>query len=263
MAKKKETSNNKVNSMDTMPEEGRISTGVQEVDDLLDGGFPTRRITQIYGQPGVGKGYLLTMTMRQNKHRVLYVDAEYALNKDRVRSAGVDLSKVQYLPDSRLENVAEHVLEHINDYDLIIIDSLAALTPMTIVENEVGSSTIGLVARQIGHFVAKLRPKLYESNTAIVGINQVRANLGYGAAESKPFGGYAWGHAVDLSLKLAKGANNALYRQKDGVKRQVGHYCTVKIDKSRIGDFGKETKFLVDYTIGAQEAIQLIEEDEQ
>jgi len=164
---KKKVSETEAQTMASIPSEGYISTGVPELDELLGGGFPTHRITQIYGMPGVGKGYLLTMTMAQNKYRVLYVDAEFAVNGERTKAAGVDLSKVDYLASSQLEEVAEHILNNLTRYDLIIIDSLAALTPMTIAQNEVGTNSIGLVARQIGHFIAKLRPKLYESKTAI------------------------------------------------------------------------------------------------
>ena len=244
---KKQVKKEDVGTMADMPPEGFVSTGVPEVDELLGGGFPTRRITQIYGQPGVGKGYLMVMAMRDPKVKVLYVDAEFALNRDRAKKAGVDISKVSYLPNSQLEQVAEHVLENLEKYDLVVIDSLAALTPMTIIQNEVGASAIGLAARQINHFVAKLRPKLYGSNTAVIGINQVRANLGYGAAESKPFGGWGWGHNIDLSLKLYKGGSNAAYKQTNGIKRQVGHWCSVKIEKSRLGEVGGEAKFLIEY----------------
>lgn len=248
MARKKtETS---IQTMNDLPDEAYVSTGSEEVDALLGGGFPRHRITQVYGQPGVGKGYLMTIAMLVPDTKVLYVDAEFAMNKQRLEEAGIDLSKVDYLPNSQLEEVAEYILANLNKYDLVIIDSLAALTPMTIMQNEVGTATIGLVARQIGQFVAKLRPKLYESNTAIVGINQVRANMGFGPAESKAFGGWSWGHAIDLSLKLTKGQANQIITTKGGVKRQTGHWCTVKVDKSRIGDFGGEVKFIVDYELG-------------
>lgn len=248
MVKKKEET--AIGTMANMPDESFVSTGIAELDEMLGGGFPTHRITQVYGMPGVGKGYLMTLAMTVSENKVLYIDAEFAMNRDRAKAAGVNLDAIDFLPSSQLEEVAEYVLDNLDKYNLIIIDSLAALTPMAIGQNDVGSSTIGLAARQIGHFVAKLRPKLYASQTAVVGINQVRANMGYGAAESKPFGSFAWNHAIDLSLKLSKGANNAVYKTTGGVKKQIGHWCTVKVDKSRIGDFGTETKFLIDYTIG-------------
>jgi recombination protein RecA len=192
------------------------------------------------------------MAMRDPKIKVLYVDAEFALNRDRAKAAGVDLTKIKYLPSSQLEEVANYIVENVAKFDLIVIDSLAALTPMSIGQNDVGTSSIGLAARQIGHFIAKLRPKLYESNTAIVGINQVRANLGFGAAETQAFGGWSWGHAIDLSLKLYKGGANQVSHQEKGDKVFDGHYCNVKVDKSRIGDWGAETKFLVNYKIGSK-----------
>lgn len=247
---KKKTVETDIGTMADMPNEGFVSTGVDEVNVLLGGGFPTRRITQVYGMPGVGKGYLMTMAMRNTNNKVLYIDAEFAMNKQRLEAIGIDLTKVDYLPNSQLEEVAAYVLENLDKYDLVIIDSLAALTPMTIAQNDVGTSSIGLSARQIGHFVAKLRPLLYNSKTAVVGINQVRANMGFGAAESKAFGSFAWAHAIDLSLKLYKSGNNAVVKQVAGERGQTGHWCSIKVDKSRIGDFGGETKFLVDYTIG-------------
>lgn len=247
MAKK--TEDKLVGTLEDVPAEGFVETGVAEIDELLGGGFPRRRITQVYGMPGVGKGYLLGRTMALNKHRVLYIDAEFALNAARLKASGVKLEKVHHMANSQLEEVANYIVENVNNYDLIIIDSLAALTPMTIAANDVGTSTIGLVARQIGHFNAKLRPKLYTSEAAIVGINQVRANMGFGPAESKPAGGFAWQHTIDLSLKLSKPAANQVIKQVAGVKKQTGHWCTVRVDKSRISDFGGEAKFLVDYGV--------------
>lgn len=246
---KKKTTDTKIGNLADIPEEGFVETGVAEVDALLGGGFPRRRITQVYGMPGVGKGYLLTQTMKLNKHRILYCDAEFALNAGRLRDNGVDFKLVDHMANSMLEEVAEYIIENIDKYDLVIIDSLAALTPMTIAQNDVGSSTIGLVARQIGHFNAKLRPKLYKSEAAVVGINQVRANMGFGPVETQAFGGWSWGHTVDLSLRLTKGAQNAVYRTVKGEKKQTGHWVTTRVDKSRISDFGAETKFLVDYGV--------------
>lgn len=247
-AKKKDEAS-LIGSLADIPEESFAETGVAEVDELLGGGWPRRRITQVYGMPGVGKGYLLTQTLKLNKHKVLYVDAEYALNAERLKADKVDFKLVDHMANSQLEEVANYIVDNVNKYDVIVIDSLAALTPMTIQENEVGTSSIGLAARQIGHFNARLRPELFKSNCAIIGINQVRANMGFGQAESKPAGGFAWNHTIDLSLKLFKTGTPAPTKQVKGVKYTLGHICGVKVDKSRISDFGAETRFLVDYGI--------------
>lgn len=249
MAKKKKAEEPVVGTLEDLREEATVSTGVKEVDELLNGGFPRRRITQVYGQPGVGKGFLVAqaMSVPEDPPRTLYVDAEYSLNKDQLRASGIDMKRVDYMPNSQLEYVADYIVDNINKYDLIIIDSLAALTPMTILQDEVGSSTVALAARRISHFLAKLRPVLAQSEAAVVGINQVRANMGMGQVETKVAGGWVWAHSIDLSLKLYKGANNSVVRQKNLVSRTIGHMCTVKIEKSRSNNTGKETKFLVEY----------------
>lgn len=248
MAKKKEEI--KLGTLADIPDEEYLSSGVAEIDAVLGGGFPRRRITQIYGQPGVGKSYLLARTMAVVNGKILYVDSEYALNRVRLASLGVPMSKIDYMPSSELEKVAEYVIENVDKYDLIIIDTLAKLTPTTISNNEVGNaSAIGLAARQIGHFEAKLRPRLYNSHAAVIGINQVRANMGMGPVQTQAFGGWAWSHAIDVSLKLYKDANNKIYKTVAGAKSESGHYCSVKVEKGRVGTPLAVTKFAIEYAI--------------
>lgn len=223
-----------VGTLEDIPNDEFISTGIDEVDEMI-GGFGRRRITEIWGNPGVGKSYLLAKTMAKLGGKTLYIDTEFALNKERLVSLGVDLKKIDYLANSQLENVAEFILSNVNKYELIVIDTIAKFTPMTVDTNEVGTSAIGLYARQIAHFDAKLRPRLYASNTALVCVNQVRSDFGMGPATMKPAGAYAWKHTIDMSLRLSKGANNAIYKQTDGVKKQVGHKVTLMTYKNRLG----------------------------
>lgn len=247
MSNKKTDNSLKVGTLEDIPTESFLSTGVEEVDEILGGGFPRKRITQIWGNPGVGKSHLLASCMAKLNGKILYIDAEYALNKARLVSLGVDLKKVDYIANSQLEEVTEFIVDNINSYDLVIIDTLAKLTPMTVATNDVGVNAIGLVARQISHFEAKLRPRLYASNAAVVGINQVRANFSMGPQTTQAFGGWAWNHTIDLSLKLYKGANNKIYKQVDGVKSEIGHWATIKVDKSKVSLPFVETKFKVLY----------------
>lgn len=244
---KKKKNELEVGTLNDIPVESFISTGFPEVDAICGGGFPRKRVTEIWGLPGTGKSHLLAKCMAAIDGKVLYVDSEFALNKDRLKALGVKMDKVDYLANSQLEKVTEHILEHLNEYDLIIIDTLAKLTPMTIEENEVGANAIGLFARQVSHFEAKLRPKLYASNTAVVAINQARANFGMGMAETKPASTFAWKHTIDLDLKLSRGANNKQYKQTDGVRKEVGHIVTVKIEKNKMGAPGLTATFPVEY----------------
>lgn len=246
MAKKK-ANDLEIGTLDDVPEEGFVTTGVEEVDEILGGGFPRRRITQIWGLPGVGKSYLLARSMAASKGKVLYVDTEFALNRARLEEMGINLKDIEYIASSQLEDIAEYIINNIEKYDLVIIDTLAKLTPMTVSTNEVGTNAIGLVARQIGHFEAKLRPKLYKSNAAVIGINQVRANMGFGPAQTQAFGGWAWGHTIDLNLKLYKDANNKIIKTVNGVKREAGHICSVKVEKSRVSTPLATTTFKINY----------------
>lgn len=249
---KKKKEELKIGTLKDVPDEGFVSTGVPEVDEILGGGFPRRRITQVYGLPGVGKSYLLSRCMASIDGKVLYVDTEFALNRHRLESMNIDLDQIDYIASSELEKIAEYIINNIEKYDLVVIDTLAKLTPMTVATNEVGTNAIGLVARQIGHFEAKLRPRLYQSQAAVVGVNQVRANLGFGNAETQAFGGWAWGHTIDLNLKLYKDANNKIYKTEDGVKREAGHWCSLKVEKSRVSTPLAITKFRIDYPDNAK-----------
>lgn len=209
-------------------------------------GWPRGRITEVWGNPGVGKSYLLARTMAANPGTTLYCDAEFSLVKQRLVDLGVDISKVEYLQDGRLENVTERILEAVGRFDLIILDSLAKLIPMTVEEQRVGENAIGLFARQVKHFEAKLKPKLAVSQTAFVVTNQARAGMGF-MSPARPQGGYAWEHSIDIRLKLSKGANNKVHKQVDGQKVHTGHWVTATIEKSRLTPPYLQTKFLLNY----------------
>lgn len=223
-----------------------LPTGIAEMDELLGGGWARGRITEVWGNPGAGKSYLLgrTMATLEAKQTVLYVDTEFSLYGARLEQLGVDLKKMDLIQDGRLEQVTERIIEEVGEYDLIIIDSLAKLIPMTVEESEVGTNAIGLFARQIKHFEAKLKPRLALSKTALVVINQARAGMGL-YAPAKPQGGFAWEHAIDVRVKLSKGL--ALEKQVDGKKSRVGHWVTAEIQKSRLTKPYISTKFKLEY----------------
>lgn len=245
MAKKEELV--VVEGLDTLGVVEYMTTGIEELDALIHG-FARGRITEVWGNPGVGKSYLLARAMASlgDKEKALYVDAEYSLVKDRLVSLGVDTKKIDYVQDGRLEEVTERIIGAVGKYDLIILDSLAKLIPMTVTENEVGTNAIGLFARQVKHFEAKLKPVLAKSKTAFVVINQARAGMGV-MQPSKPQGGFAWEHAIDIRIKLSKGLQNKIYKTSGGEKKQVGHWVTATVEKSRLTQPFIQTKFKVEY----------------
>jgi RecA/RadA recombinase len=228
-----------------LKEETYLSTGIAELDEMITG-FARGRITEIWGNPGIGKSYLLAKTLASLDGTALYVDAEYSLVKQRLADLGVKLDKVDYIQDGRLEQVTERILEAVGAFDLIILDSLAKLIPMTVETSEVGTNAIGLFARQVKHFEAKLKPILATSKTAFVVINQARAGMG-AMAPAKPQGGFAWEHAIDIRIKLSKPLGSKQEHVIKGQKVFTGHLVEATVEKSRLTPPYIKTKFLINY----------------
>lgn len=219
-------------------DENFIVSGVPELDKLI-GGIPCGRILELWGQEGVGKTHLVTQLMvnLSKDHKILFVDTEFALNKQYVADKGVNMDNVDYIADSRLERVCELLVNSIGKYDLIILDSLAYLTPLTVDTNEIGQTSIGLFARLIKHWVVKFRPRLGISNTAFIAVNQYRAAIGL-YVKPEPPGGKSWLHAVDVRLYLTTNKADRF----DG-----GHTMHVTVVKSKVSAPHKATKIRVNY----------------
>jgi len=216
-----------------------LSTGVEELDKILTG-FARGCITEIWGSEGVGKSFLATkmMASMSKSQKVLYIDAEFALNKERVKELGADPKNIAYVADARLEKVCELVINEVGNWDVIIIDSLAFLTPLTVDTNEVGENNIGLFSRLIKHWVTKLRPRLARSKTALVVINQYRKPVGM-YAKAEPPGGTSWAHACDVRVHLSSGSVDKI--TKDSVI--VGKKIHAKILKNKLGQPFQETTY--------------------
>lgn len=245
MAKTKKKEEAVVTHLSDLKDETYISTGVKELDEMITG-FARGRITEVWGNPGIGKSYLLAKTMSANEGTTLYCDSEFSLVKQRLIDLGVDINKVEYVQDGRLETVTERILEAVGAFDLIILDSLAKLVPMTVETSEVGTNAIGLFARQVKHFEAKLKPILATSKTAFVVINQARAGMG-SMAPAKPQGGFAWEHAIDIRIKLSKPLGSKQEHVIKGQKVFTGHIVQATVEKSRLTPPYLSTKFLINY----------------
>lgn len=236
-----------VQSLDDLTDEEFLSSGVQEIDDLI-GGFARGRLTEVWGTPGVGKSHMIAKALASlsEGQTALYIDAEYSAVKSRMQELGVDSKKVSVVQDARLERVADLVVDSVGEYDIIVIDSLAALVPMTQLAAETGTNVIGLFARQVKHFIAKLKPKLAVSKTAMVVINQARAGMGM-MAPQEPQGGFAWKHGIDVRLKLSLPKGSKIEKTVKKVKGVVGHRVKVDVQKSRLTPPSLTTEFELIY----------------
>lgn len=244
MPKQAESTEPTIMSLDDKQTEQFIATGIPEIDELIGGGVYRGRITEVWGQEGVGKTNMVIRILANvsKDHKVLFVDSEFALNKEHVRALGAEPKNISYVADSRLERVAELLIGAVGDYDLIILDSLAYLTPATVDGADVGENAIGLFARQIKHWIIKFRPRLGVSKTAFIAINQYRKPFGL-YAKPEPVGGTSWHHAVDVRLHLTA---NSADKIMDGTKR-VGHWVNVEVKKSKVSPPFLKTKYKLNY----------------
>lgn len=226
-------------------DESFIPSGEPVLDAIMGGGFYRGRITEISGNAGVGKTHLVSKLMANmsKEHKILYIDSEFSLNKERVRALGADPENISYVADSRLEKVCEFTAASVGKFDVIILDSLASLTPLTIDTQAIGeSSNIGLFARLVKQWVMKLRPRLGESNTAFIVINQMRKPIGLYATIELP-GGMAFSHVCDVRLRLS--TNSSAKIEAKGIR--TGHWVTAECTKSKVSQPFVKAKFRIDY----------------
>lgn len=243
MVKKTKEDEPVISSLDSKADENFIPSGIKELDEMI-GGFYRGRITELWGEPGVGKTHLVTLLMANlsKDNKVLFVDSEFSLNKARVRELGADPANIDYLADSRLERVCEALVTAIGKYDVIVLDSLAALTPLTVDTNEIGENSIGLFSRLIKHWVVKFRPRLGKSKTAFIALNQHRKSLGLYAKQEPP-GGMAWQHVCDVRILLATNSADKILNS----GTQTAHWVHATVKKNKMGKPFQSTKFKVEY----------------
>jgi len=161
-----------------------VSTGFTFIDDAIGvGGFPRARITEVMGQEAGGKTtlvlHVIANAQKQNLH-CAFIDVEHSLDKERATKIGVDFDKLAISqPDSGEE--ALELLEFLvqsGQFGVIVVDSVAALTPKAELEGEMTDANIGAQARMMGKIMRKITAPTSKNNVAVIFTNQVRAKLG-------------------------------------------------------------------------------------
>lgn len=147
------------------------------------GGLPRGRISEVYGPEGLGKS-LLAQTLVAEAQAMgglaAYIDVEHALDPYWARKVGVKWNELQISQPDYGEQ-ALSILETLvgsHAYDVIIVDSVAAMTPRAEIEGEIGDQFVGLQARMMGQAMRKINPKIEKSGTHVMFINQVRDKIG-------------------------------------------------------------------------------------
>jgi recombination protein RecA len=173
-----------------------IPTGAMALDVALGvGGLPRGRVVEIFGPESSGKSTLamhVVAEAQRNGGICAYVDAEHAMDPTYAKAIGVDIDALLISQPDTGEQALEiaDMLIRSGALDVIVIDSVAALTPRAEIEGEMGDSHVGLQARLMSQALRKLTGSLNKSNTIAIFINQLREKIGvlYGSPETTPGG---------------------------------------------------------------------------
>jgi len=214
-----------------------IPTGSFGLDSVFGcGGIPRGRMIELFGQESSGKStlshYLIAEVQRQGG-RAAIIDAEFSYDPRYTSSIGVDTSKLLVTQPLHLEAAMETLRELVdtNAFDIIVVDSVAAMAPMTEIEGDFLKDTMGLQARKLGAALRVLTGSISRSKTIVIFINQLREKIGviYGKKETTP-GGKALKFFASVRLEVSKGEKIV-----DSDDKQIGNFLNITGVKNKVG----------------------------
>lgn len=229
-----------------------VSTGNFKLDIALKvGGLPKGRIVEIYGAEALGKSLIASSCIAEcqmNGGIAAYVDVEQAIDPSWMMHLGVSMEELTITQPEWGEQALDIVetLVKTGAYDVIVVDSVAALTPKAELEGEMEDQHIGLQPRLMAHALRKINPYLKNSGTCLIFINQIRDKIGYMQQGTTSPGGRALKFWASVRIEL-----KSMGEIKDKKTNEViGTRVKALVKKNKVGAPGKSVEYDVLHGVG-------------
>ncbi|EEX49053.1 MULTISPECIES: recombinase RecA [Jonquetella] len=214
-----------------------ISTGILPLDVALGvGGLPRGRIVEIFGPEGTGKTTLALHAIAETQASggiAAFIDAEHALDPRLAAALGVDVESL-YLAQPDSGEQALYILETLvrsSAVDMVVVDSVAALTPQAEIDGQIGDPSVGLQARLMSYGLRRLTAAIAKSRCIVIFINQLRATISTGYArgpQETTTGGRALKFYTSVRIEVRRGKNITKGEE------TIGHELFIKVVKNKL-----------------------------